>query len=462
MYRPRTTGALAALLWLALTAPVQPQEVRSRSDTTSVLGSLVAEALERSPRVAAARHEAVSLDARVVRAGAWEDPVLTLGFMNLRTSSFDFSDDFMTMKVVQLGQQVPLPGQIGHRRAAAALQAQAADHRVEAVRVEVASAVKEAYGELYYRDRALEIVERNLAILGGLEQVTRTRYATGVGRQPAVLRAGLEIDGLEAERVRLATGRRAALARLNTLRDRPAESPLEATPYPSSLLALVEGGVGELAFASALSIEGRVGADAEGTPGGSGTRSRLPPLDSLVALAVARKPELRSHVARIRAQEETVDLARALRWPAPRFGVGYGQREGRPDMLNATLSVSLPVFLGAKQGAAVREEEAALARERATHDRMVAEIEREVTEAYATVSDALGQLALYDRGILRRSEATLEATLAAYRSGEEDFLALLDSQSGLYRFRLERHRRLADLLSAWAALERAVGEEIEP
>lgn len=414
------------------------------------LASLVQEALERSPGVAAARAAAGSLEERTSQAGAWEDPLLTVGFMNLRTTSFDFSDDPMTMRVVQVAQKIPLPGQVGHRRDAAALEAESATHRVEAARVEVAAAVKRAYAELYDRDRALAIVDRNLEVLRGLEEITRSRYATGVGRQPAVLRAGLEIDGLEADRVALVESRRAALARLNALRDRPADTPLEGTGFPRSMTDLLAEAQDGRAFPSALGAER------------TRRSASLPPLDSLVARAVERKPELRAHVAHIGAREETVDLARAERWPAPRIGVGYGQREGRPDMLNATLSFSLPIFAGAKQQAAVREQQGALARERSLHDRMVREIERDVTVAHASVSDALGQLARYRTGILARARANLDAAIAAYRSGDEDFLALLDSQTTLYRHELEHHRQLADLLAAWADLERAVGEEIAP
>lgn len=420
-------------------------------DTTDAsLAALVREAVERSPRVAAAGAAVRSRKERVTRAGAWEDPLLTLGFANLRTTSFDFSDDFMTMKVLQVAQEIPLPGQIGHRREAAALEAESATHRVESARVAVAAGVKRAYAELYYRDRALAIVDRNLAVLRGLEEVTRSRYATGAGRQPAVLRAGLEIDGLEAQRVALAESRRAALARLNALRDRPADTPLHGTGFPGEMVASLSAPESETAFRSALH------------PGEGAATTSLPPLDSLVARAVERKPRLRAHVARIQAREETVDHVRAERWPTPRIGVGYGQREGRPDMLNATLSLRLPIFAGAKQHAAVREEREALARERSLHDRMVREIERDVTVAYASVADALGQLARYRTGILARARANLGAAIAAYRSGDEDFLALLDSQTTLYRHELDHHRQLADLLAAWADLERAVGEEIEP
>ena len=437
---------------LASALPVGAQEAPAPG--ADPLARLVAEALERSPRLAASRADADALEARIPPAGAWEDPMLMIGFANLPVTSFDFGDDFMTMKTVQVGQRIPLPGQIGHRREAAALRASSAAHLVAATEVEVAAEVKRAYAELYFRDRAIGTVDRNLRILRGLEEVTRTRYATGVGRQPAVLRAGVEIGGLEAQRVQLVASRHAALARLNALRDRPAATPLDETAYPIPLARLAQRPGRELAFVSAMDVGGAE--RSLSAPAG------LPPLDSLIAEAVEGRPELRAHVARIDAQEESVALARALRWPAPEVALGYGQRDGFPDMLNASISFRLPLFMGAKQGSAVREESAILARERAMHGRMVAEIERDVTAAYSRVLDALGQLERYDLGILLRSEATLDATLAAYRSGTEDFLALLDSQTSLFQVELERHRQLADLLAAWADLERAVGREIEP
>lgn len=457
---------LTAVLWTAGAEPAWPQDHhadaaadRPREDPAEddTLAALVSEALERNPQVVAAARGAEAAEAGVPPAGAWEDPVLTVGFTNLRTS-FAFGADPMTMKVIQLGQAIPLPGQLAHRRAAAEGRVVSAEHRVDEVRLQVATEVKEAYSELYYMERALEVIDRNLSLLSGLEDVTAVRYGAGTEGQAAVFRAGLEADGLAAQRLEVAERRRAVLARLNALRDRPAETPVEATSLPGHLLALAAR-PSRRAFASAL----EVGGAPDPMPAAGGTRlSELPSLDSLVAGALERRPGLRVHVAKIQAQESRVRLARAGRWPSPRFAVGYGQRDGHPDFLNATLSVELPIFAGRKQTAAVREEAAALARKRAGHDWMVAEIEAEVREAYARVRDAVGQLAVLRQGLLARAEANLDAALAGYRAGREDFLALLDGQATLYRYELERHRRLADLLAAWASLERAVGEEIEP
>lgn len=482
------TICIAAGRALAMVHPAAAQDpVRATRDPdpgagpADPLSALVTEALERNPRIAAARAQAESLEERISPAGTWEDPVLTLGFVNLRTTSFDFGDDFMTMKMVELGQRIPLPGQLGHRRAAARSLAESGGHVVEQTRVDVIAEVKQAYGEIYYLDRALRITDRNLSLLSGLARVTFARYATGVGRQPGVLRAGLEIDALEGHRIALSERRRGALARLNAVLDRPSETPVDSTPFPGALLAVAEGASSATERATSPARRASAAADrAASPPVGTATSSRpsafisalepetsraipeLPPLDTLIERAVEGKPALEAHVARIRAAEEEVLRARADRWPAPRLTLGFAQRDGFDDMMNATVSFSLPIFLGAKQNAAVREEEAALARERALHDAMVNEIRHEVTDAYARVLDAYGQLGLFRTGILARAEANLDAALVAYRSGAEDFLALLDGQAGLYRYQLDYHRRLADLLSTWAELERAVGEEIQP
>ncbi len=443
--RPLMIGLAVSMAFSTLSPPsAWPQE--------GELEKLLAEARERNPRIRSAQAEAEGAEARISAVSTWEDPVLTFGFMNLPTSSFGFGDDFMTMKVLQVGQRIPLPGQLVHRRRVAEGHADEQRHGVTQAQVDVSADVKEAFAELYYLVRALEITERNRSLLSALERVTLTRYSTGVGAQPAVLRAGLEIDALRRQRIALEQRRRAALARLNELLGRRPDEALENTIYPAALLTTVEGADAppRSAFVSALEPDGRAQAEP------------LPPLDSLIERAVREKPALQAHAARIRAQEEALRLARAERWPAPRLTLGYAQRDGFDDMLNATISFSLPVFLGAKQNALVREEASYLHREKARHAAMVDEIRREVTEAYSRVADAYGQLAILRGGILARAEANLDATLAAYRSGAEDFLALLDSQAGLYNHQIDYHRRLADLLSAWADLERAVGEEIRP
>lgn len=442
---------LAAVLWIVVATPALAQEPAPATDG-GPLDTLVAEALRNSPRLAVERHTAEAAAERIAPAGAWEDPVLTLGVQNLPPGSFSFTDpgECCTQAIVQLGQRLPLPGKLGNRTRVAERLAEARRHTVARTRMDVIADVKRAYADLYYVERALDVTDRNLQLLTAIADVTRTRYATGIGRQPAVLRAGLEIDGLERQRIVLAQNRKAALARLNAAVGRPASTSLAETAYPRRLQAVLAGAsVDRRGFVSPVDRE------TERVPG-------LPPLDSLIERAASGSPEVLAHVARIRADESAVDVARAEVWPDPMIALQYGSRVDASDRLSAVLSFSIPVFAGRKQQPRVREAEAVLASHRSAHDAMIDDIERRVIEAYADLLDAYGQLAILDRGVIERSAANLDATLSAYRAGTEDFLALLDSQSEVYRYELERHRGLADFLSAWAELERVVGEEIQP
>lgn len=449
--RRRVWVSIAAVLSIVVAAPAAAQD-RPQEAARGPLAELVETARRSSPRLARARHEANAADQRIGPAGAWDDPIVTLGVQNLPPGSFSFTDpgECCTQAIVQVAQRVPLPGKLSNRGRIASRLADAREYLTEQVRIDVVADVKRAYAELYYLDRALDVNARNLRLLAGLEDVTRTRYATGVGRQPAVLRAGLELDGLERRQVKLLEQRAAARARLDAAVGRPASAALDSTPYPSAMHAIIESGRTER---GAFDLPGER-ADVV-VPG-------LPSSDSLLAIAVTRSPEVRAHVARIRADEAAVDLARAEWWPDPVFALQYGTRVGASDRIGATVSFSVPVFGGRKQAPWVREAEQMLAADRSAHDAMIDDIERRVVGAYADLVDAYGQLGILDRGVIERAEANLDATLAAYRAGSEDFLALLDSQSATYRYELERHRSLADFLSAWAELERAVGEEIAP
>lgn len=444
--------SIAAILVIAASEPLAAQDRNANvSASTDPLEHLIAEARENNPRVAFALREAEAAAERIGPAGAWEDPVLTLGVQNLPPGSFSFTDpgECCTQVIAQIGQRLPLPGKLGNRTRISERLAESRRHVAARTRVEVTADVKRAYAELYYLDRALDVTARNRLLLTGIEDISRSRYATGVGRQPAVLRAGLELDGLDRQKVALNERRRAMLARLNAAVGRASTAPVDTTPYPEALLGALGGEPDGPAFAPAL------GGDAVEVPG-------LPPLDSLVARAASHSPEVLAHIARIDADAAAVDLARAEVWPDPTIALQYGSRVDASDRLSAVVSFSIPIFAGRKQRPRVREAQATLAADRAMHDAMLDDITRRVVEAYARLADAHGQLAILSRGVLQRSEANLDATLSAYRAGTEDFLALLDSQSEVYRYELERHRSLADFLSAWADLESVVGEEIEP
>ncbi|MCX6833822.1 MAG: TolC family protein, partial [candidate division Zixibacteria bacterium] len=110
---------------LGLAAVFPASRVFSQSADSLRLDQVIQDVIRHNNRVAAAQYMEEAAKAKVGPAGAWDDPMLMLGVANLPTS-FDFSMDPMTMKMIGLSQNIPYAGQKG-------LQAKAAKAEAEAV-----------------------------------------------------------------------------------------------------------------------------------------------------------------------------------------------------------------------------------------------------------------------------------------------------------------------------------------
>lgn len=356
----------------------------------------------------------------------------------------------MTMKMVGVGQTVPYPGKTRLRRTAAEFELVAAEARLQASRLEAEQRVREAYYELAYVDRALEITGRSQRLLGDFIRVTEVRYTVGTGGQQDVLKARVEATRLAEEAVALAEQRRIAQARLNEAVDRYSETPVPSAAVPEQVArAAVGRSPREVRFVSAS-----LGARAADSP--------LPPLLALEEMAVANSPVLREHRAMIDAQAARVELARREHLPDFDVSLQYGQRDGHPDMVSATVSVPLPVNRRGKQELEATAARAELAAAEAARHEARNRIRLEVARLHSEMERDRAQLALYVKSIMPQARASLESATAGYQVGRVDLLALLDSQATLYDYEAAYHRLLSDFARKLAELERVVGKEILP
>lgn len=436
-------------------APVLAQRPVAAFDTNGAeINALVTQALERSPQIRAARDRVQAARARVNPAGLLPDPMISLGFENLPLSREAGAEsglpDGMTMKTAGIGQVIPFPGKLGLRRRVAVHEVESAEAMLAASEIEIASAVKQAYYEITYLDRASEILERNRQVLTDLLRTTESRYAIGTGAQPDVLKARVEAARLAEEAVAVIEERRATLARLNALLDRDTGTQLHAVQLPQRLMrAAVATDAGGVRFASA-------------TLGSRASDSPLPVLAVLQGEAVRNNPELLAHEAMIRAQAARLELARKDHLPDFEVSVMYGQRTGRPDMISAMVSVPIPLHKESRQNELTRAENAALSALEAEHHDQVNALRARVAELHAQLETVRAQLALYVKSMLPQSGAALESALASYGAGRVDFLTVLDSQSTLFGYEIAFHRGLTDFATKLAQLEAVVGKEILP
>lgn len=419
----------------------------SAANTSHQVDSLVAWALAVSPQLRAARERVRAAEARVAQSGLRPDPMLMAGIQDFPVRQPGFSD-FMTMKMVGVGQTISYPGKLPLRTRVAARELAAVEAELAGARLAVEEAVKGAYYDLAYLDRALEIVDRNRRLLLDFMKVTEARYGVGTGGQEDVLRVRVEAARLGEEAVALIEQRRTALARLNAVLDRPSEVPVTEPIIPRRVAqAAIADSVAAIRFVSAT-----LGARAADSP--------LPALETLQAAVVRQNPMLRAHEARIEAQMARVELARKEHLPDFDVSLSYGQRSGFSDMISAQVSIPIPLQRGRKQDQLVVEAEAELAALDAEHHERANALRADVARLHAKLERDRAQLALYVKAILPQGRAALTSATAGYQVGRADFLMLLDSQAMLFNYETNYFRVLSDFAKTLAELERLVGEEI--
>jgi outer membrane protein, heavy metal efflux system len=428
---------------------------------SSELEVLVRQSAAVNPAVQAAQRRVDAARARVLPAGLPPDPTLMAGIVNQPlgrmpstlsahgTPTSSTGPDPMTMRMIGVSQTLPYPGKLSLRRQEAEREVDAARASLDVATRQVIRDVKDAYYELAFIDEALSIVDRNRDVLASFVRVTETRYSVGVSGQQDVLKAGVEATRLAETAVTLTEQRRAAIARLNALLDRPTDTPVEHPAIPTSVArAAVTVSAGEIRFASAA-----LGARAADSP--------LPPLAELQEMAVRQSPELREHEAMIAAQAARLQLARKEVLPDFDLSLQYGQRGGGlPDMVTALVSVPLPVFKGRKQNQLVTGANAELAALQAEHAVKVNGTRAEVARLVSELERSRAQLALYVKALLPQARASLTSATGSYQVSRVDFLTVLDNQATVFNYETEYFRVLSDFAKNLAELERVVGKEI--
>ena len=376
----------------------------------SVLESLVTEALAQNPTVAQRQAALRAATLRIRPAGSLPDPMLTVGVMDLLLPGFEFNRSDFTEADVELVQEIPWPGTLGARSAAARATASVARAADALVRRDVVVAVAAAYYRLRYAVTALEAVRRQRELLDAAVQISTTRYSTGTAPQSDPLQAKLARDRLQAEALDLESERVSALAAVNALRNRPPVEPLAVAPLdPAAARASVP------------------------TPANP---------DSMLTAAVPAHPRLVAQRAAVDQATREIQIQRLGSRPDFTVTLRYGYRprvfnSNLPDFFSAFLGVRLPIWAGRKQNRladAARADSTAAAAVLLDAD---LQLRRDITETAARVTAARRRLELLVDGILPTAQGAVESVIRSYQVGRAEFITLVSVEDALYRVRLE-------------------------
>jgi outer membrane protein TolC len=424
LYRlnPVACLSLAGMLILSV-ATAQATEALS-------LDEAVAQALSANPSLAAVRERATALAAIPDQAKALPDPRLSVNIVNLPLDTFSFTQEGMTQFQVGITQALPYPGKLALRSQIASLEAGAAQSDAAEVRLALVRDVRTVWWNLFYLDRALEVVARNQVLLKQIISVAETLYRVGQGRQQDILLAQLELSKLHDSAIQIQNMHENEVARLNVLLDRPVEPPIQLPQSVAEELPVLMGA------------------------------------EALQKRAVSSRPILVAQQGRMNAARGRVDLAKKEYVPDFQLGAVYGLRNGtdpdggsRADMGSIMFSMNLPIYAGSKQDRAVDQRNAEWMQQKYQLQDQRNQVASQVRQAATDYQRAGERAQLFKQQIIPQASQTVDATLAGYQVGKVDFLSLLRSQTTLYDYDTQYWKAFSAANQALARLIAAVGEE---
>lgn len=355
--------------------------------------------------------------AEVSAAGALDDPMASY---ELAPFSIGSSDAQFGQRI-ELSQKLPWPGKRALAKDAAVADAAVMRGDFRAAQLEVATLASQLYDDAYLSARALEVNDQHRALIEQMKNVAEARMASGRGSTQDALQAEVELGHLERDRVMLETERITIAARINGLLHRDPDAALPPPPLELSL------------------------------PSVPSTAASLAPL------AVEGRPQRAAAEARIHAGETRVRIAERAYYPD--FEI-MGSYDSMWDVAQhrwmVGVAIDVPIQRG-KRDADASAARARVAQAQATRDRTVDDIRVEVTRAHREIEEAIHVVHLYETRLLPAARAQVEAALAGFTTGQNDFPAVISAERGLREVELATFRARADAWRREAALDRAIG-----
>jgi outer membrane protein, heavy metal efflux system len=402
-----------------------PSSAQSEKPRLNV-DQLIEEALQNNPEISAAKMKWEVFKEKIPQAYALEDPMFGFGIVSLPTN-FSFKDEDMTMKEFSISQKFPFPGKRPLMREMASKEAEAVSTEIEEKNNRIIKEVKAAYYDLSHVYRTTEVAQRNKKILEDFAKIVETRYSVGEGIQQDMFKAHVEVSKMVDELIMLSQRKKALEAKLNTLLNRPPETPL--------------GEPEEVVF-----------------------RKFFFTTEELQKMALEVNPTLKGMRKMIEAKERAHALAKREYYPDFNFKFAYGQRDNGPDMkrrdmLTGMMEMNIPIFFKSKQDRKVAETKAEILATGAQYRAMKNEILFMITDIASMVQRSERQLELYKTGIIPQASLQINSAMSAYRVNKADFMTLLDSQMTLYKYELEYHQALTEYEKNVANLGATVGKQ---
>lgn len=403
---------LSVSLLVSLTRPASMLADDRNVDPILPLAQLIQEALAENPEIKAAEQRWLSAQARIPQVQTLPDPKVLLSRRELERRETMYG----------ISQAIPFPGKLSLKGEIASSEAEILEQTYLATRLGITATLKEAYYDLHFIVKSIEIVEKNKRLLVQFEKTAEAYYAVGKGAQQDVYRAQTEISRLIARLASLEQRKQSLSAGINRLLNRHPYSPL-GIPEEITMMPL------------------------QHSP------------EQLEILVSNSAPLLAAQIKSVERGDKAIDLAK--REYFPNFELSASGIREEPTGLNGyqiMLNVEVPLYFATKQRQGVKE--AVAGREASKDDlqNVRQELLFRIKDNIAQAQRAEELIRLLQDAIIPQARFTLASAQASYGVGKVDFLSLLTSLLTLLDNEIELHSEIVEHEKALARLEGIIGE----
>ena len=340
-------------------------------------------AIAHHPSIAAAKHRAERLSAKVPHELSLPDPMAEISAGSMAETAAGRVDAMGGLK-----QKIPFPGKRREAAAAASSEAAAALAEVRTLELKLTEQVHAAWWDLYLSDQTITLTRESRSLLEAVRDAVDARVAASQATQADQLRIANELTMMDRDLAEASRLSNTAKARLNSLLNRPAGASL-----PSARNASIPS---------------------------SGS------LESLLARAQSQHPEVAAAEQRANAFRHRLKRAELEKYPDFTAGIagasvsdsGLSRVANGRDQIYASIGINIPLWQEPRR-AMIREANAGIAETEALLSSTRADLRYRVEDAYFRAKTAREVSDLFKTRLIPDAKQAYEVTLTSYAAGKE-------------------------------------------
>jgi cobalt-zinc-cadmium efflux system outer membrane protein len=413
---PWRGGALVALAVLA-TARAQDKPLE--------LQDLINEALRDNQEILAAQKRYEASRQRPRQQSSLPDPTLALGYFSNGNPlpGAGLGKEPTSNIGLSVTQDFPYPGK---RRLQGEISSKDADAELEqyrAVQRSVILRLSEAYYRLNHTYPAMEVLERNHALLETLLRTIEVRYGIGKATQQEAFRTQTQLTILETQRLQIENDRRTRQAEINSILNRPLDTAL-APPASHEMQEMLHS------------------------------------LEELEESARLTAPELRRDQKLVERSELALNLAHKDSYPDYAITGGYFNMGGLPAGYQFRADVKLPLQFSRRR-AEVTEQAQKIAEAQHEYRATTQSINYRIEEALLAADTAYKLATLYRQTAIPQAQLTLQSSLSGFQNGTADFTSVFMNHIAALEYEMSYHEQMLNHQLATAQIEALTGLKLQ-